>query len=103
MDVNIIGPKTEDIFLNQKGQLTCQIKVNGGSVKKVWWEDEDGSEMAERTNPQGFKKSFEHVLDITYDEWHQGVKRYCVVQHSNHVSPLKTLYERSNGEKTFYS
>lgn len=101
MVINIIGPKVEDIFLNEKGQLTCQIHVNNGHVKEIWWEDEAGTEMTEKESGNKLKKNYEHFLDITYDEWHQGVKRYCVVQHNNQVSPQKTLYERRNGKKPF--
>uniref|UniRef100_A0A3B3H612 Ig-like domain-containing protein n=1 Tax=Oryzias latipes TaxID=8090 RepID=A0A3B3H612_ORYLA len=44
----------------------------------------------------GLKKKEELVLDITYDEWHQGVERYCVVQHKDILFPFKIQYKRQN-------
>uniref|UniRef100_A0A3P9C3T3 Ig-like domain-containing protein n=1 Tax=Maylandia zebra TaxID=106582 RepID=A0A3P9C3T3_9CICH len=38
-------------------------------------------------------------LDITYDEWSRGVKRYCVVHHSDLLTPSREPYEREFGKK----
>uniref|UniRef100_A0A3B3HIR7 Ig-like domain-containing protein n=1 Tax=Oryzias latipes TaxID=8090 RepID=A0A3B3HIR7_ORYLA len=46
----------------------------------------------------GLKKKEELVLDITYDEWHQGVERYCVVQHKDIIFPFKIQYKRQKSE-----
>ncbi|XP_061591373.1 immunoglobulin gamma-1 heavy chain-like [Cololabis saira] len=97
VDVNIIAPKAEDLFVKQKGQLTCQIKVKKGTVEKIWWEDERDVLAGTSKDVTTTTKSFEHVLDITYDEWHEGVTRFCVVEHKDWIDPLKTRYQRSNG------
>uniref|UniRef100_A0A3P9IRL0 Ig-like domain-containing protein n=1 Tax=Oryzias latipes TaxID=8090 RepID=A0A3P9IRL0_ORYLA len=54
------------------------------------------TEAAVDINIIGLKKKEELVLDITYDEWHQGVERYCVVQHKDILFPFKIQYKRQN-------
>uniref|UniRef100_A0A3B3CG03 Ig-like domain-containing protein n=1 Tax=Oryzias melastigma TaxID=30732 RepID=A0A3B3CG03_ORYME len=67
-----------DILVEQRGKITCKIQVNNGRLEKIYWANEGEIEMAGTVKSEGFKKQEELELDITYDEWHQGVKRYCV-------------------------
>uniref|UniRef100_H2M8T0 Ig-like domain-containing protein n=1 Tax=Oryzias latipes TaxID=8090 RepID=H2M8T0_ORYLA len=98
VDINIIGPTYRDILVKQSGKITCQIQVNNGQLEKIFWENEDNVEMAGTVKTEGLKKKEELVLDITYDEWHQGVERYCVVQHKDILFPFKIQYKRQNSE-----
>ncbi|KAI3359272.1 hypothetical protein L3Q82_002789 [Scortum barcoo] len=68
VDVKITGPKMEDLFLKQRPVIVCEVKGVG---------------------------SFSLPLEIEYDEWNQGVKFNCIVEHSEWIEPLKTLYERN--------
>nr|XP_057905680.1 uncharacterized protein LOC131103419 [Doryrhamphus excisus] len=97
MEINIIGPTMEEMFLNKKGTVICQVKVNRPSVQSVFWEDQDGNEMAGTliAPAPGNGGTINAPLDITYNEWSKGIKRYCVVQHSKTVSPVKKPYERN--------
>uniref|UniRef100_A0A3B3HHA8 Ig-like domain-containing protein n=1 Tax=Oryzias latipes TaxID=8090 RepID=A0A3B3HHA8_ORYLA len=79
VDINIIGPTYRDILVKQSGKITCQIQVNNGQLERIFWENENEVEMAGTVKTEGLKKKEELVLDITYDEWHQGVERYCVL------------------------
>uniref|UniRef100_A0A3B3ICY9 Ig-like domain-containing protein n=1 Tax=Oryzias latipes TaxID=8090 RepID=A0A3B3ICY9_ORYLA len=72
VDINIIGPTYRDILVKQSGKITCQIQVNNGQLEKIFWENQDNVEMAGTVKTEGLKKKEELVLDITYDEWHQG-------------------------------
>ena len=101
-EVQITGPAMEDLFLNNKGTLVCKVKANRQSVTKTFWEDQDGNEMAgaSKSPPAGRTGTFTLPLDITYDEWSSGIKRVCVVEHSNLLDSIKTTYERRIGKTT---
>uniref|UniRef100_A0A3P9IQW4 Ig-like domain-containing protein n=1 Tax=Oryzias latipes TaxID=8090 RepID=A0A3P9IQW4_ORYLA len=88
----------QDILVKQSGKITCQIHVNNGELEKMLWENENEVEMAGTVKNEGLKKKEELVLDITYDEWHQGVERYCVVQHKDIIFPFKIQYKRQKSE-----
>lgn len=100
VDIKIIGPTYRDILVEQRGKITCKIQVNNGRLEKIYWENDGEVEMAGTVKSEGFKKQEELELDITYDEWHQGVKRYCVVQHKDIVFPFKEQYKRQNSTIT---
>ncbi|KAM7386696.1 hypothetical protein PAMA_009358 [Pampus argenteus] len=95
VDIKIIGPTMEDLFLKKKGIVKCQVKVNRPSVERVMWEDKDGNNMIEvQDATKGSKDTIELPLDITYEEWSKGLTRFCIVEHSNLIDPLKKAYER---------
>lgn len=97
--MTVTGPTMKDIFLTQKGQIMCEAKANVPAISRVIWEDEAGNELSEAE--QVNKDTFRGSLDISYDEWSRGVKRFCVVHHSNLMEPVKKPYERTVGKKTF--
>nr|AIC33827.1 IgM heavy chain transmembrane form [Lutjanus sanguineus] len=103
-EITIIGPTMEDMFLNKKGTVVCKVQVEKPSVTKILWEDEHGNEMVSSTltpvkdtDSKQFKKSLSLSPDITYEEWSQGIRRYCSVEHTEWLEPHKVLYERSVG------
>ncbi|KAK2833601.1 hypothetical protein Q5P01_017490 [Channa striata] len=102
VDIQIIAPKMEDLFVNRKGSVVCQVRTLKPSVERIYWENQNGKEMA--TNPvpssNGNTKSYRLSLDITFDEWSQGVELYCVVVHSEAIDPIKKLYQRIPGRPT---
>ncbi|CAK6979222.1 immunoglobulin mu heavy chain-like, partial [Scomber scombrus] len=96
VEVKISGPTMEDMFSNRKGTLVCQVKVNKGKVETIYWADEDGNSMIEVPNNEiGSEKQIDLPLDTTFEEWTKGFKRFCIVQPSNQIEPLKTEYERA--------
>ncbi|XP_076607636.1 immunoglobulin gamma-1 heavy chain-like [Chaetodon auriga] len=99
VDMKITGPTLEDMFLHKKGKIVCQIQVNRPSLGKIWWEDEHGNEMVgSSVKPvQDKRNTFKLSLDISYEEWSHGMKRYCTVEHSDWIEPFKKLYEKNNG------
>lgn len=100
-DITIIGPANEDMFMSGKGKIVCQVLENKPSVLSVLWQDENGHTLIEYSkSTDNGKKVINLALDITYDEWNQGIKRYCVVEHSEWLEPVKKIYERSIGKKT---
>lgn len=93
-EIKIIQPSVEQMFEQGKGKVVCQVKQNVASVTRVWWEDEDGNELA-NSDDAGSLKSLS--LDITFDEWTGGLKRICKVEHSELLGPLEDFYERKAG------
>lgn len=99
MSIFINKPKLEDIFTNRKAQVVCKVTVHTPAVKRIWWEDEDKNELATYpSGPNEMKNSPSLALDITYDEWSKGIRRYCFVEHSQLLEPQYEVYERSVGE-----
>lgn len=88
----------KDIFINKTGQLLCQAKVLKPSLRRIWWEDENGKELVTLKPVKNGNNIVELPLDITYDEWSQGITRHCFVEHSEWLQPLKESYERHNGK-----
>lgn len=90
--------------MSRRGQIVCQVQLETGTLEKIWWEDESGKELISSSDlVKGSDSIFRLPLDITYDEWSQGVKRYCVVEHSKSMEPLKKLYERKIGKVIAHS
>ncbi|CAJ1076763.1 immunoglobulin mu heavy chain [Xyrichtys novacula] len=98
ISINIVDPSLEDLFTNGKGSLVCQVTANGG-VEKIYWEDERGQDIAdaEKKIPSGGKGLYSLPLEISYDEWHRGIKPTCVVSRSDSVDPVKKTYKRDLG------
>ncbi|XP_069557210.1 immunoglobulin gamma-1 heavy chain isoform X2 [Brachyistius frenatus] len=101
VEIDITGPAMQDLFLTRKGTVTCRVKVKKGLTEKIGWEDKDGNDMVSSTPPtKTSQDTWILPLDITYDEWNKGIKRFCVVEHKDWVAPLKKLYEKNIGGDT---
>lgn len=99
VDIYIEGPTVEEMFLQRAGTINCHVTVNKGLVEKIYWENQYKNEMVGASmSPVGEKKKYSLSLDITYDEWSQGIKRYCVVDHKDSLEPYRVLYERTTGK-----
>lgn len=96
--VKIVEPTMKDIFIQRKGQLLCQVTVLKQSVTGIWWEDESGNKLVALSPTTNGKSIVTLPLDITYDEWSQGTKLFCFVEHSDWLEPLKERYERRSGK-----
>uniref|UniRef100_A0A3P9C433 Ig-like domain-containing protein n=1 Tax=Maylandia zebra TaxID=106582 RepID=A0A3P9C433_9CICH len=94
--VEITGPATEDMLLDKKGTLTCRVTVQKDKPQ-IMWEDENKEEIASKPMIEENGMTYLSKLDITYDEWSRGVKRYCVVHHSDLLTPSREPYEREFG------
>uniref|UniRef100_A0A672F2B7 Ig-like domain-containing protein n=1 Tax=Salarias fasciatus TaxID=181472 RepID=A0A672F2B7_SALFA len=102
VEVTIEGPSIENMSVNRKGTLTCEVKVNKGRVEKIFWENSSGKEIAgSQLEPgKGKQSTLVHYTDITYEEWSQGTGFFCVVEHDNMIEPLKKEYQKDIGKKT---
>lgn len=96
--VEITGPATEDMLLHKKGTLTCRVTVQKDEPQIIW-EDEKEDVIASKPMIKENGETYLSKLDITYDEWSRGVKRYCVVHHSDLLTPSREPYEREFGKK----
>uniref|UniRef100_A0A669BN04 Ig-like domain-containing protein n=1 Tax=Oreochromis niloticus TaxID=8128 RepID=A0A669BN04_ORENI len=94
----IFGPKTQDMLFNKKGTITCKVMTENKNLY-ISWEDEEGNDMESKpiTPVNGMQNAYKSELDITYDEWTRGVKRFCVVHHQDLIEPLREPYERDFG------
>lgn len=96
--VEITGPATKDMLFHKKGTLTCRVTVQKDEPQ-IMWENENEEEIASKPMIKENGKTYLSKLDITYDEWSRGVKRYCVVHHSDLLTPSREPYEREFGKK----
>ncbi|XP_077353008.1 uncharacterized protein ighd [Festucalex cinctus] len=102
VSMKITGPTMEEMFMHKKGTVICEVNINQPSVavQSISWENQDGKNMAGTliSPPTGQTGVFRTLLDITYDEWHDGIKRDCVVLRPDVPQPLKKSYERKIGK-----
>lgn len=100
--ITITGPTMEDMFLNRKGKLECRAEEIQQSIERMYFTGEKGDEILtpEKKQIKGDTKIYSVSIDITYDEWSLGLKRTCVVEHSEVLVPVKQVYERRFGKKT---
>ncbi|XP_077411709.1 uncharacterized protein ighd [Vanacampus margaritifer] len=100
--MKITGPTMEEMFLQKRGTVTCEVNIKQSSVavQNISWESQDGKNMAGTSisPPAGQTGVFSTSLDITYDEWRKGIKRNCVVLRSDIGHQLKQSYERTIGK-----
>ncbi|XP_036003934.1 uncharacterized protein LOC118556553 [Fundulus heteroclitus] len=92
VEISIIAPESKDLLVNKKGTVTCQVTVIRGTLEKLSWEDENGKDLV--VEPLGVKRSAvqEVTVDITFDEWIQGVKRTCVIENSESIEQYRKDY-----------
>ncbi|CAI5675093.1 unnamed protein product [Oreochromis niloticus] len=83
------------MLFNKKGTITCKVMTENKNLY-ITWEDEEGNDMASNpiTPVNGMQNAYKSELDITYDEWTRGVKRFCVVHHQDLIEPLREPYKR---------
>lgn len=99
--IEIFGPKMMEIFSQRKGTIICKVTNKEQSVERIYWENEDGDEMVDSSKSHNSGGGTTSVsLDITFEEWSQGLKRYCVVIDSSSIEPIRKPYERIPGKKT---
>ncbi|KAK2893962.1 hypothetical protein Q8A73_016446 [Channa argus] len=102
VDIQITAPSMEDMFVHRKGSVICQVRALKPSVERIYWENHNGKEMASnrinKDNENG--KLYRLSLDITYEEWTQGVDLKCIVEHSESIDPIKKSYTRIPGRPT---
>ncbi|MED6253598.1 hypothetical protein ATANTOWER_014267 [Ataeniobius toweri] len=95
-DVSIIPPRDEEMFVNGKGTIICQVAINKGGPYTVVWEDESGTELLSEPVTQG-SKIHQAKIEMTYEEWTKGVKRTCIVQSNDWFDTVKREYQSNTG------
>ncbi|KAL7378175.1 hypothetical protein ABVT39_009796 [Epinephelus coioides] len=100
VDITIIEPTMEDFVLNGKGDIKCQVKIKKPSVQKIFWETHDGKDIPDAVPvkpPAGHKDTYVALLPITFEEWRQGAKFICIVEHEDWLEPRKEIYIKTIG------
>ncbi|XP_051905843.1 uncharacterized protein LOC127590362 [Hippocampus zosterae] len=100
VNVKIVGPTPDEMFLQRQGTVICEVKINKPSVKSISWENQDGKKMADTliSLQSGQTGVFRSLLELTYDEWINTERRNCVVLRTDTGSAMKVSYQRYAGQ-----
>uniref|UniRef100_A0A667WYL3 Ig-like domain-containing protein n=1 Tax=Myripristis murdjan TaxID=586833 RepID=A0A667WYL3_9TELE len=94
LDIKIKPISLEDMFLNKKAELICEVTPKEGV--SVEWQDENGQVIvASRNLSESNGKSISAIIDVLYEEWSKGIDYICVVEHSDLIEPKKEPYRKS--------
>uniref|UniRef100_A0A667WSD5 Ig-like domain-containing protein n=1 Tax=Myripristis murdjan TaxID=586833 RepID=A0A667WSD5_9TELE len=94
LDIKIKPISLEDMFLNKKAELICEVTPKEGV--SVEWQDENGQVIvASRNLSESNGKSKFAIIDVLYEEWSKGIDYICVVEHSDLIEPKKEPYRKS--------
>nr|ACN10252.1 Ig mu chain C region membrane-bound form [Salmo salar]ACN12608.1 Ig mu chain C region membrane-bound form [Salmo salar] len=92
--INIIPPSLEDMLMNKKAELVCDVKELVTGFMSVKWENDNGKTLTSR---MGVTDKIA-ILDITYEDWSNGTVFYCAVDHLENLGSLvKKPYKRETG------
>ncbi|KAK7939760.1 hypothetical protein WMY93_003086 [Mugilogobius chulae] len=89
------------MLVDQKGKLRCEVKVpNNEGLISVVWMNELGEELMNNndTDKGAMVRGREYVLelDITYEEWNEGIKRICQLKHDDEPDVIEQVFERKH-------
>nr|AAW66974.1 immunoglobulin mu heavy chain secretory form [Oncorhynchus mykiss] len=92
--ITIIEPSLEDMLMNKKAQLVCDVNELVPGFLSVKWENDNGKTLTSR---KGVTDKIA-ILDITYEDWSNGTVFYCAVDHMENLGDLvKKAYKRETG------
>uniref|UniRef100_A0A667Y3J8 Ig-like domain-containing protein n=1 Tax=Myripristis murdjan TaxID=586833 RepID=A0A667Y3J8_9TELE len=96
LDIKIKPISLEDMFLNKKAELICEVTPK--ERVSVEWQDKNGQVIvASRNLSESNGKSKFAIIDVLYEEWSKGIDYKCVVEHPGLFEPKKEPY-RKRGE-----
>uniref|UniRef100_A0A667X6M4 Ig-like domain-containing protein n=1 Tax=Myripristis murdjan TaxID=586833 RepID=A0A667X6M4_9TELE len=94
LDIKIKPISLEDMFLNKKAELICEVTPKEDVA--VEWQDKDGQVIvASRNLSESNGKSKFAIIDVLYEEWSKGIDYNCVVEHPDLIEPKKEPYRKS--------
>ncbi|XP_029913633.1 immunoglobulin mu heavy chain-like [Myripristis murdjan] len=94
LDIKIKPISLEDMFLNKKAELICEVTPK--EDVSVEWQDENGQVIvASRNLSESNGKSISAIIDVLYEEWSRGIDYICVVEHPDLIEPKKEPYRKS--------
>uniref|UniRef100_A0A8C8JST8 Ig-like domain-containing protein n=1 Tax=Oncorhynchus tshawytscha TaxID=74940 RepID=A0A8C8JST8_ONCTS len=92
--ITIIEPSLEDMLMNKKAELVCDVNEIVPGFMSVKWENDNGKTLTSR---KGVTDKIA-ILDITYEDWSNGTVFYCAVDHLENLGTLvKKAYKRETG------
>uniref|UniRef100_A0A8C7NK04 Ig-like domain-containing protein n=1 Tax=Oncorhynchus mykiss TaxID=8022 RepID=A0A8C7NK04_ONCMY len=92
--ITIIEPSLEDMLMNKKAELVCDVIELVPGFMSVKWENDNGKTLTSR---KGVTDKIA-ILDITYEDWSNGTVFYCAVDHLENLGDLvKKAYKRETG------
>ncbi|XP_053708306.1 uncharacterized protein LOC128751363 [Synchiropus splendidus] len=92
LHIEIIPPEPENLLIQKKGSLICDVYINKKGVTHIFWKDMAGYSVRPEQDKTG---KISLPMDITFDEWTAGVHHTCVVQHSELPELTKEYTKRA--------
>uniref|UniRef100_A0A667Y3Q9 Ig-like domain-containing protein n=1 Tax=Myripristis murdjan TaxID=586833 RepID=A0A667Y3Q9_9TELE len=94
LDIKIKPISLEDMFLNKKAELICEVTPK--ERVSVEWQDKNGQVIvASRNLSESNGKSKFAIIDVLYEEWSKGIDYKCVVEHPDLFEPKREPYRKS--------
>lgn len=93
--VEINQPSNEELFLNHRVELSCNVTGDAADIYSVKWQA-DGKELV--SNMEEVGQSQIHKLYVKYNEWTNGTLYTCIVMTSEKPDPIVKTYRRENGK-----
>ncbi|XP_056136553.1 uncharacterized protein LOC130113067 [Lampris incognitus] len=100
VDIEILPLSLEDLFLNKKAKLVCEVLEKQGSVESVEWQDKDGKPLNKDSHKssRGPHNLYRIEVDVLFEEWSEGMEYYCVVEHNDLIKAVRERFQRDKGE-----
>uniref|UniRef100_A0A4W5PX17 Ig-like domain-containing protein n=1 Tax=Hucho hucho TaxID=62062 RepID=A0A4W5PX17_9TELE len=93
--IKITPPSLEDMLMNKKAELVCDVTERVIGLLSVKWENDNGNTLTSRKGDTDNTA----ILDITYEDWSNGTVFYCAVDHLDNLgSSEKKAYRRETGD-----
>uniref|UniRef100_A0A4W5Q1C7 Ig-like domain-containing protein n=1 Tax=Hucho hucho TaxID=62062 RepID=A0A4W5Q1C7_9TELE len=71
--IKITPPSLEDMLMNKKAELVCDVTERVIGLLSVKWENDNGNTLTSRKGDTDNTA----ILDITYEDWSNGTVFYC--------------------------
>uniref|UniRef100_A0A4W5PNG8 Ig-like domain-containing protein n=1 Tax=Hucho hucho TaxID=62062 RepID=A0A4W5PNG8_9TELE len=96
--IKITPPSLEDMLMNKKAELVCDVTERVIGLLSVKWENDNGNTLTSRKGDTDNTA----ILDITYEDWSNGTVFYCAVDHLDNLgSSEKKAYRRETGKANY--
>nr|ABM87939.1 immunoglobulin heavy chain [Anguilla anguilla] len=95
VEVSIIPPSNEELFLNERVELMCNVTGKLENIDSVEWHNEEGKTLVSTKESVGGSEIHKLYIDIA--DWSNGTTFTCIVKHFDSPDPIKVTYRRENG------
>nr|AEI25538.1 immunoglobulin mu heavy chain [Anguilla japonica] len=100
VEVSIIPPSNEELFLNNRVELKCNVTGKLENIDSVEWHNEDGKTLVSTRESVGDSEIHKLYVDIGY--WANGTLFTCIVKHFDSADPIQVTYGRENEQSVLF-